>query len=450
MEKKKIVLTSTAVIGVASFLLICTNFPSETKVTSGVSVSGHVDMDSANCVNGTTGVEETGSINTRSGYALTFKYKDVAALNNGFGTIAAGGYVYNSGVSPINGITSIAITFGNATPNVNLLTGSSALLGNSVSITSGTSYTYTPATGDNINYFKIVGVAETPISSINIQYSCTTNTQEFTYGRYPQTVLEDTDAITELNKISSPGTDGYYTYNGEEYAKVTARPYYYSPCYRSGTIVKSGTAYYFKVEPIKWRVLSYDADGNAVVISDQCLDTSYYYNGESTRTPDGVTINPNNYEYSEIRAFLNGYDGSKYNVTNYTNAGFIDKAFTATEQAKILTTTVDNSAASTRLTTNSYACEDTADKMFVLSVKECFTTALFPTNNSRKAECSDYPRAKYIGMNRSNINLPDDYLTRSPRGDGATSTFVMYSSGIQDSTGNFYIFAVRPSMRIKM
>jgi hypothetical protein len=142
MEKKKIILTSTALIGAASFLLICTNFPSEAKVTSGVSVSGHVDMDSANCVNGTTGVEETGSINTRSGYALTFKYKDVAALSNGFGTIAAGGYVYNSGVSPINGITSIAITFGNATPNVNLLTGSSALLGNSVSITSGSSYTY--------------------------------------------------------------------------------------------------------------------------------------------------------------------------------------------------------------------------------------------------------------------------------------------------------------------
>lgn len=450
MEKKKIVLTSTAVIGVASFLLICTNFPSETKVTSGVSVSGHVDMDSANCVNGTTGVEETGSINTRSGYALTFKYKDVAALSNGFGTIAAGGYVYNSGVSPINGITSIAITFGNATPNANLLTGSSALLGNSVSITSGTSYTYTPATGENVNYFKIVGVAETPISSTNIQYSCTTNTQEFTYGRYPQTVLEDTDAITALNKISSPGTDGYYTYNGEEYAKVTARPYYYSPCYRSGTIVKSGSVYYFKVEPIKWRILSYDADGNALVISDQCLDTSYYYNGESTRTPDGVTINPNNYEYSEIRAFLNGYDGSKYNVTNYTNAGFIDKAFTATEQAKILTTTVGNSAASTGLTTNIYACEDTADKMFVLSVKECFTTALFPTDNSRVAECSDYPRAKYIGMDSSYKNRPDGYLTRSPRGNYLKSTFVINSSGIQDSTGNFYIFAARPAMRIKM
>ena len=59
---------------------------------------------------------------------------------------------------------------------------------------------------------------------------------------------------------------------------------------------------------------------------------SFYYTIEQLRDIYGVTICENNYKYSNIRAWLNGYNGHAYNVDNYTNIGFYDVAFNETKK----------------------------------------------------------------------------------------------------------------------
>jgi hypothetical protein len=108
----------------------------------------------------------------------------------------------------------------------------------------------------------------------------------------------------------------------------------------------TGTTYYFKVEPIEWRVLSGKGTATGLVMSEKIL-TKRLLHLDINRTISGSTVYPNNYQYSTLRAMLNGYDGSAYSVGNFAGKGFLDVAFTEAEKAYITTTTVDNSAATT-------------------------------------------------------------------------------------------------------
>lgn len=113
----------------------------------------------------------------------------------------------------------------------------------------------------------------------------------------------------------------------------------------------------FKVEPIKWRVLDIN-NGEALLLSEKILD-AHMFAEES-----------NNYADSEIRRWLNNE--------------FYNKAFNKEEKSRIVTTNVDNSVRSTYpngLTEeelkeywdsgkNKYVCENTSDKVFLLSEQE--------------------------------------------------------------------------------
>ena len=128
------------------------------------------------------------------------------------------------------------------------------------------------------------------------------------------------------------------------------------------------------------------------LLSNMILDNTVFYTKTSTRTINDVTIYSNNYEYSNIRAWLNGYDGTSYNVDNYTNKGFINIAFTEEERKLINTTLVDTSLASTGDSSNSYICNNTNDKIYLLSYAEARNIS------NRQATVSDYARSKYCFM----------------------------------------------------
>ena len=82
------------------------------------------------------------------------------------------------------------------------------------------------------------------------------NMTDVYYGTYPQTVVDDSSLISSLNSLTS-NANGYYEFEGEEYAKVVADPYgtVYGTGYKfiNGSTIQSGQTYYFKVEPIKWK-----------------------------------------------------------------------------------------------------------------------------------------------------------------------------------------------------
>lgn len=216
------------------------------------------------------------------------------------------------------------------------------------------------------------------------------------FGEYPQTLKADSVTI-----ISTTDERGYYLGDdGCYYAKVSADPLYNDFTFSTGASITKGTVYYFKVEPIRWRILS-EENGEAFLLCDSIIDVlpyqwdfydqyqTYYNNADGV--PEGTYAN--NYKYSEIRAWL--------------NATFYETAFSALQQEIILITEVDNSAKSTNPHgnetahnggVNEYVCENTNDKIFLLSQEEATNEAYGfssseSADESREMITSDYSRA---------------------------------------------------------
>ena len=225
---------------------------------------------------------------------------------------------------------------------------------------------------------------------------------------------------------------GYYLGSDNAYyAKVTADPGGSGYTFSDGSTVTDGTVYYFKVEPIPWRILS-QSDDTALILCDSII---------ANKTFDvGLDYN-NNYAESDIRAWL--------------NAEFYNTAFTALEQELILTTAVDNSIASTGYSSNPYACANTNDKVFLLSYAEVTNSAYgFNSVASRQMQTSDYSRATGAYTNTST----DDYgngcwWLRSP-GDYNSyyARYVYYDGTVNYSSYdvNYTRNGVVPALQIRL
>ena len=173
--------------------------------------------------------------------------------------------------------------------------------------------------------------------TVNATYKTILRSQN---GEYPQDKVTNETLITALNGITETDSQGYYEYQGERYARKGRGDSWYP--YQ-----------YFKVSPIKWRFLSQHA-GQSMFLSEYILDTHVW---NTTTHEDGIYHN--NYKHSDIRKWLNN--------------DFIDTAFM--DDSLIATTTVDNSAKSTGQSSNIYVCENTNDKIFLLSYEEVTNTA---------------------------------------------------------------------------
>ena len=157
------------------------------------------------------------------------------------------------------------------------------------------------------------------------------------FGVYPQTKATDEEVA---GMSATADADGYYTSGKDKFVKVTsADPKEHSETadtkyipFDDETQPVAGATYYFKMEPIEWKVMVDDADSNAVkLVSKKYLDThcwlSQFVNGgywaTYYNTLDGVPENTpaNGWRYSEMRAWLND--------------GFLDTAFTEEERASI-------------------------------------------------------------------------------------------------------------------
>ena len=164
------------------------------------------------------------------------------------------------------------------------------------------------------------------------------------FGEYPQTLKL---ASVTIPNPTTPEPNGYYLgSDGAYYAKVLGKPF------ESGYFFKDNTTevilheiYYFKVEPIKWRILT--TNGDDVLILCESIIANRAYDPTNTS---------NNYKESNVRKWLINE--------------FLTKAFNTLEQALIQAKTVDNSAASTGVEPNPNACDNTTDKIFLLSYAE--------------------------------------------------------------------------------
>lgn len=293
------------------------------------------------------------------------------------------------------------------------------------------------------------------------------------FGHWPQTLERDENVVAKLNEMagtpplprdnnanpynweSHEGATYMWQkiviYNGAKYLGVQMNDYRASGIDALYDIITDNgyyvfNVYWFKYEPIKWRILTTN-ENSAFIMSDIALDffsmqpnrkseirddllASY---NNSPGVPDGIYAN--NWEYSFIRSWL--------------NETFYNEVFNDLQKEIIQTTHLDNSARSCNPNEypkyygygenagkNKYAdqCKDTDDKIFLLSLRDVTTTA-YGFNKDVKAEdparnlqASDF--AKFHGVSMGNTQK--DYVTwytRSPSlavGNQGYTTFVLY------------------------
>lgn len=242
-------------------------------------------------------------------------------------------------------------------------------------------------------------------------------------GSYPQSEVTDKPLKNKLSALAGSVNNwlsfNYYIkgnksnfmkYKDVEYNNSKYRGVYFTS-YRpdftteaNGWVQQSNgynilTIYWFKYEPLLWQILSYDyTTDTAVILSKTVIDSQEYYHNYQTRTINGKTVYPNNYENSDIRKWLNN---SFYNI-----------AFTSTEKQSIVATSLDNSAyigdspeddIYFEMPTGSseYNSNSTTDKIWLLSYDE----AVKFKDNTSDGETETTKYAKVQGLYGSSWRL---------------------------------------------
>lgn len=269
------------------------------------------------------------------------------------------------------------------------------------------------------------------------------------FGHYPQS--EKAAGVTITNEGNPVTINGASLYTGSDGA-------YY-------TLVNSNSTYY-KVEPIRWRVLTenYDHDSNdstpgkKLLLAEKILEPMKFYDNINDRTIGESTVYPNNYQHSKIRAYLNGlvYKVSETDSNALENKGFLQRAFTSDEQAAIATTTVVNKARSTNPDanaqlwnsgTNQYASNTpTSDKIFLLSEQEVtkseygFAAWASATDSTRIRKPTDFAKASGTWTNTSSGYEGNGYWwLRSPSYYDSGSARDVIDNGNADNSYDPYV-----------
>ncbi|MBE6134917.1 MAG: hypothetical protein E7179_02770 [Erysipelotrichaceae bacterium] len=271
-----------------------------------------------------------------------------------------------------------------------------------------------------------------------------TENKTVTYGLYPQKNVDDSSLVSALNALTTPESNGWYLYDGEYYAKLSATPYSadsFTSKFDNGTTIVKKTTYWFKCEPIVWNVLS-NSNGKCYVLSSVLLDVHRYYDSQSSRTIDGKTVYANNYKYSDIHTWL--------------NSDFFDSAF-ALGNSHIQTTTVNNGASTTNSESNPYKCDNTQDNVFLPSYKNYINSSYgfsdsTSSTNTRYCRTTDWARARGAWYETSSSYLYNGhYWTRSPRSDHSYSAWYVKYDGCLDEVRRFVdtaFVSVRPAIKI--
>ena len=294
------------------------------------------------------------------------------------------------------------------------------------------------------------------------------------FGSYPQSEVTD-ETLESALTAAAGSTDGwtsygYYSgneeteepeqgnfmkytdveYNGAKYRGVyftQYRPYYTNSSssennsYQNNNGYNASTVYWFKYEPMKWQVLSYDSTtGEAIVLSKSIIDSQQYYHTTSDRTIDEKTVYANNYEHSDIRTWLNDT--------------FYNTAFGTSEKNAIVATTLDNSAFSTSY--SQYDSNSTTDNVWLLSYSEVQKADYgFVTDTgydfNRMAAGTEYALCQ--GLYKNSSNGCSEWRLRSAGYDVNGACCVDHVGWVNGSDGanvNYTSHGVRPALKLNL
>ena len=221
------------------------------------------------------------------------------------------------------------------------------------------------------------------------------------FGEYPQSLKDDSVTIVG----TTPDSNGYYLGSDNcYYAKVVATPCATGYTFSNGAKVKSGTEYYFKVEPIKWKIVS-QSSNEALILCDSILINKAY------------DLSSNTYGESDVSAWL-------------VNT-FLTSAFDSIQQDFISLVSIDKSD----------------KKVFLISETEAFSNG-----ETRKLSTTDFARANGAWMTTSAGKGNGIWWLRNPNAQNAKQVKVVTNSG---AASNYELvnnsgFGVVPALKIRI
>lgn len=253
------------------------------------------------------------------------------------------------------------------------------------------------------------------------------------YGTYPQTVVSDEEVVSQLELIINTDENGYYELDGNLYAKETALlsgNYSFS----DGTKITPNNTYYFKVEPIKWRVIS-NTDGSVQVLSEFIIDNAQFNN--TTGFDEKTELHSNDYETSIIRAFLND--------------SFYNMAFSSRNQSNIDDTLVVNSVETTYpyATNEDLVSNDVTDKIYILNYEDATNEdygfdSTYGHTTTRESIVTDYAIARNCSLDDVDNGFGYWWL-RTPINNSSEVLHISTYSTIQSRSVDSLIIGVRPA-----
>ena len=285
--------------------------------------------------------------------------------------------------------------------------------------------------------------------------STLTTGDTFEMGMYPQTEVTDSDTIYALEQIWCPMTNyGYIknstetvdmsyadiAYNGEVYRKVRINEYRPFATNQSSSNNNQetngystgmsgwGETYYFKWEPITWQVLAKESDG-VYVMSKSLLDAQAYNNNYEDTT----------WETSSLRSWLND--------------GFYNAAFSAAEQANIVSITHSNEGSPSNGSVS--GGNDTTDRLWVLSYSDAINSdyGFNPDDQmrdeARRAQGTDYAKSQGILVSSSTGN--SNWWLRCP-GLNTHCASGVFSHGAAELNDGVYTIenGIRPAFKLDL
>lgn len=233
--------------------------------------------------------------------------------------------------------------------------------------------------------------------------------------------------------------DGIFDYRAVYYSQY--RPYYYTQSSSNGTTRQdengyaTNTVHWFKYEPVEWKIIG-ETDGKALIIANLILDSQDWYPNDTT----------DSFTHNDGEGYVNNYELS--NIKKWLNDDFYNTAFNDLEKIVIEKTTVDNSADSVYYGYNNYLCNNTDDKIFLLSSKEAY----YSDELVKQAKGTDYAKCQGLEVSKtSGYQGNSSWWLRSPDfSDALNASCISIDGGLYASRAMLTYYGIRPACWIDL
>ncbi|MCR5783815.1 MAG: DUF6273 domain-containing protein [Clostridia bacterium] len=283
-----------------------------------------------------------------------------------------------------------------------------------------------------------------------------------TFGSYPQTRVTDPSLLDALNSQTLDWT--YYDYyvggvheDFMKYADVTVsgvryravqfshyrpRPATssdYTNTFQDDNGYEPGQVYWFKFEPIVWRVLDPSA---GLLMTESIIDSQTFHNENHDGYGDaGKTHYASDWAYSSLRSWMNG---DFYNTAFYAGQNFIKDTSLTTPSSYL----------------SEYDADPTTDKVFLLAREDALNEAYgfssysgSGSDTNRTAFGTDYAKCQGLDVDSSTGNYysgASSWRLRTPSADNGTD-YVNCDSIVDDYNITYLIIGgIRPALNVDL